>query len=193
MKKVNYLLIIVAVLISFLVLFVSLQSANKAKMLGGKEKLMASKFYVAKEILPDHVLYPLLMVVDRLRMEMADTERKISLSASYSDRRLFYSKRLLEKGNFSLAFTTLSKALKYTNQGLSESTLLIEKYSLSKNPEYQRLAFFVLENYDRASDFVINNRDQFSNEENVVLEPLYSESNYLAEKLRGLMDQSIQN
>ena len=117
MKKINYLFILFAILFSVLIIFISLQSANRNQMVS-KNKLMAGKFYVAKEILPDHSLYPLLMVIDRLRLELADSEKRIDLLVSNANRRLFYSKRLLEKDNQSLAFITLSKAIKYINQAL---------------------------------------------------------------------------
>lgn len=192
MKKINYLFIFFAVVFSGFILLVSLQSANKARMVGDS-KLMSSKFYVAKEILPDHSFYPLLMLVDRLRLELADEERRVYLLTAYAERRLFYSKKLLEKGNPALALTTLSKAVKYINQALEENTTLLEKAPLSKKEEYNVSAFFVLESLAKHEAFVLEHRDQFSNEEKVVLESLSLESASLSEKLRSLMNQSIQN
>lgn len=192
MKKVNYLFILFAVFFASLIIFVSLQSANKNQT-ATKNKLMAGKFYVAKEILPDHSLYPLLMVVDRLRLELADSEKRIDLLVSNANRRLFYSKKLLEKNSQDVAFTTLSKAIKYINQALEENIFLLEEASLNKKQQYQALAFFVLENFDKHVDFYATYQNQFSDEEKSFLDALFSQGFSLQQKLRGLISQSIQN
>lgn len=189
MKKVNYLFLLFAVFFSIIILFVSLNSASKSKLIG-HTNLVSGKFYVAKEILPDHSLYPLLMAIDRLRLELSDSEKKVYLLVSYGNRRLFYSKKLLEKNNQALAIVTLSKAIKYTNQALMENIILLEKSSLNKKQEDQTLAFFVLENYEKQATFIKDYKDQFSDEEKAVLDSLSLESFSLVEKLRGLLKQS---
>lgn len=156
-------------------------------------KLMSGKFYVAKEILPDHSLYPLLMIVDRLRLELADSDRRIDLLASNANRRLFYSRKLLEKNNQDLAFTTLSKALKYINQALEENIFLLEQASVNKEQEYQTTAFFILESFDKHVSFYSEHQAQFSDEEKSFLDALFAQGFILQQKLRGLMNQSIQN
>lgn len=188
MKKINYLFLFLAVIFSLFILFVSLQSANKNKMVNNPS-LVANKFYIAKEILPDHSIYPALMAVDRLRLELASPEKRTYLLMAYGNRRLFYSRRLLEQGNTELAFITLTKAFKYVNLSLSESIFLFEESSLNKKNEYQRQAFFILENLKAYDEFIISYRDQFSNEEKVGLETLSAENHYLAEKLRDLLHQ----
>lgn len=192
MKKINYLFILFAILFSVLIIFISLQSANRNQMVS-KNKLMAGKFYVAKEILPDHSLYPLLMVIDRLRLELADSEKRIDLLVSNANRRLFYSKRLLEKDNQSLAFITLSKAIKYINQALEENIFLLEQASLNKKQQRQIAAFFVLENFDKHVDFYENYQNRFSDEEKCFLDALFAQGFDFQQKLRSLINQSIQN
>ena len=192
MKKVNYLFILFAIFFSGLIILISLQSANKNQMVNNN-KLMSGKFYVAKEILPDHSLYPLFMIVDRLRLELADSEKRIDLLISNANRRLFYSKKLLEKDDQALAFTTLSKAIKYINQALEENIFLLEQASLNKKQEYQVTAFFVLENFDKHVVFYKEHQAQFSDEEKCFLDTLFAQGFILQQKLRGLMNQSIQN
>ncbi|MBU1033438.1 hypothetical protein KKI22_00615 [Patescibacteria group bacterium] len=192
MKKINYLFILFAVAFSVFILLISLQSANKARMTN-EGRLVSGKFYIAKEILPDHSLYPILMVVDRLRLELAGPERRVYLLSSYANRRLFYSKKLLEKNDQALALTTLSKAIKYINQALEENIGLIEKASPSKTEEYQKLAFFTLENFNQDTSFTVEYKSQFNDEGQAILDALSTEGLSLAEKLRSLMNQSIQN
>lgn len=192
MKKVNYLFILFAVFFASLIIFISLQSANENQT-ANRDKLMARKFYVAKEILPDHSLYPLLMVVDRLRLELADSERRIDLLASNANRRLFYSRRLLEKDNQSMAFTTLSKAVKYIDQAMEENVFLLEKATINKKAKYQALAFFVLESFDAHVTFYTTKQDEFNDDQKAFLDTLFAQGFVLQQRLYSLIDQSIQN
>jgi hypothetical protein len=188
MSKVNYLFLFLAASFALFILFVSLQSANKNRMTSNSS-LVSNKFYIAKEILPDHSLYPTLMLIDRLRLELASAEKRTYLLMNYGNRRLFYSRRLLEEGNSDLAFITLTKALKYANQALSEGIFLFEESSFNKRSDYQQQAFFILEKLPAYDDFVVLHRDQFSNDEKVMLETLAAENHYLAEKLRYFLNQ----
>lgn len=188
MKKINYLFLFLALGFSLFILFVSLQSANKSRMTDSPS-LVSNKFYIAKEILPDHSLYPVLMIADRLRLELASAEKRTYLLTAYGNRRLFYSRRLLEQGNTDLAFITLTKAFKYVNLSLSETIFLFEESNLMRKDEYQKQAFFLLENLKAYDDFIASYRDQFSNDEKVGLETLSAENHYLAEKLRELLHQ----
>lgn len=190
MKRIHYLFILFAVGFASLIIFVSLQSANKNKMISNG-KLMSGKFYIAKEILPDHSFYPFLMLVDRLRLELADAEKRIDLLVSNANRRLFYSKKLLEKNNQDLAFTTFSKAIKYINQALEENIFLLKKASLNKKQAYQATAFFVLENFDKQVSFYAEYQTQFSDEEKSFLDALFSQGFVLQDNLRSLINQSI--
>ena len=191
MQKANYLFLLFAVFFSIFILFVSLQSANQSRMINNTN-LVAGKFYVAREILPDHSFYPLLMTIDRIRLELAESEKRIYLLVAYGNRRLFYTKKLLDKSSQSLAFTTLSKSGKYLNQALEETAALLVTAPLSKRQDYQALAFFVLENFEDHRNFMFECRDRFSNEEKVLLEKLISENSHSAEKLHGLMEQANQ-
>ncbi len=69
--------------------------------------------YVHDEILPDHVLYPLIMASDRIELEMADEHEQLYVKIQYAERRLGYTKQLLERGNTELALSTLTKSQKY--------------------------------------------------------------------------------
>lgn len=190
MKKINYLFILFAAAFAVFILLISLQSANKARI-SNDERLVSGKFYIAKEILPDHSLYPALMVVDRLRLELADPEKRVYLLNSYATRRLFYSKKLLEKGDEALALATFSKAIKYINQALEESVGLLENASPSKTEEYQILAFYILESFDQDMSFIAEYKNQFDGEGQAILDSLFTEGSSLAEKLRRLMNQPI--
>jgi hypothetical protein len=106
---------------------------------------------------------------------------------SYGSRRLFYGSKLLDKGNQVLAFTTLSKALKYQNQALEENIVLLERKQNNKELEDQTLAFFVLENFDQQMLVIADCRAKFNDEEKIILESLVLQGVSLADKLQRLI------
>jgi hypothetical protein len=182
LKKLHYLLVPLSIIVAFLVLFISLQSAN-LRNLDANSNFKKRRFYLEKEILPDHSFYPILMIVDRLRLNLADQERQPYLEAAYANRRFFYATRLLEKGEVSLATTTYSKAQKYLLQSLSATIALLESADQFKLAQRQELAFFVLENSEIGMSLFYDNRDQLDAEGKVVLDPLEKEILVLQEKL----------
>ncbi len=64
-------------------------------------------------ILPDHPLYVLGMVSDRLDLWLASPEERFMLKLEYADVRLATSQALVERGRPGMAITTLTKAEKY--------------------------------------------------------------------------------
>lgn len=105
------------------ILGMSLVAANKATT-GDTTRLLGQKMYMGRTILPDHVLYPFVMIGDRIRLTTASNEEQILLSVEYADRRYRYAAELLHKNQEPLAFTTITKSQKYlfhaSNQLLSE-------------------------------------------------------------------------
>ena len=71
------------------------------------------EMYFKDEVLPDHALYPLLMVKDRVLLETAQPEDRIHLRIEYAQRRMHYTKKLIAKGKFVTALSTATKAQKY--------------------------------------------------------------------------------
>jgi hypothetical protein len=101
------------------IMLVSLLSANRVFSQGDDMELARRKFYFQTEVLPDHLLYPLFMAFDRLRLEITPDQEAVDLQLAYAWRRLEYTERLLADGYQSLSFSTLTKAYKYYNEALS--------------------------------------------------------------------------
>ncbi len=180
MQKFNYIFFILASLLAVAVLLISLQSANSQRSLGnGQSKLLVGKIYVAREILPDHTLYPVLMMIDRLRLELAAPEKRSSLMLAYGKRRLFYSARLLENGQRELSFITLSKAIKYYQQALTVSIGSFNERLLSYRLN-QELAFMVLEALPELQTFIVEHKNEYSDSERVLLDLLVEQTEILA-------------
>ena len=179
-KFLKYCLIVLAFLSSTFILLSSFNIASQSQI-ADAGNFKNRKFYVQKEILPDHSLYPLLMVIDRFRLEMADRERRIYLSVAYAKRRLFYATRLVEKGEMALALTTFTKSQRYLNQALLEVQALQTANSYDASAE--QLVFFVLEAVDNQQKVIADYLDDFSGVERSVLANLASETALLRSQL----------
>lgn len=102
------------------ILLTSLATASQVNSSGDKPET-GHELYFNKEILPDHMLYPILMAEDRLKLETATTNDRIFLEIQYSNSRLEMSKQLLKENKKDLAVSTLTKSLKYLEQAALES------------------------------------------------------------------------
>jgi len=80
------------------------------------------QLYFSQEVLPDHIAYPALMVMDKIKLSQADSKQKVYVQVQYAYRRLNHAHQLIEKGEEGLATTTITKAQKYLNHALVEGT-----------------------------------------------------------------------
>jgi hypothetical protein len=161
-------------IIAIVILLISLFSAAK---LGTDRDANASGrgFYWTKEILPDHVLYPFLMVIDRVALETThDPAQRIYMQVNYAHRRLISAQLLADKQKNSLALTTLTKAQKYLSQAAQDA--LTHQVSI---PE-RRMVIKAIENQDQLA---VQLAPHFTTYDQGVLNQLRSESKILAEKL----------
>lgn len=113
--KMRFFASLVALTSAIGILFISLSSASLSSVqsASGSFEQTRKQFYVSSDILPDHVAYPVLMGIDRVRLESATPIEQVYMKTAYANRRLESAKALLEKGETELAVTTLSKAEKY--------------------------------------------------------------------------------
>lgn len=96
----------------------------------------SSLIYFNREILPDNVLYPLLMAADQLTLTFANDERKLFLQMDYALKRLDTSYSLVNMGKTDLAFITLGKAHQYllqVNQKLLTHAVFVQYQYLGRN------------------------------------------------------------
>lgn len=79
-------------------------------------------------ILPDHFLYPIKMIRDRVLLFFTtDPLKKAELLLLLADKRLGAAKVLIEGGKEELGITTLTKAEKYLERAVSEAKIAREK------------------------------------------------------------------
>jgi hypothetical protein len=79
-------------------------------------RMTARELYWGEEILPDHLLYPGLMLMDRVQLQQAEPTEQMYMQVVYAGRRLVYAQELLKKGKPTIALSTLTKSQKYLLQ-----------------------------------------------------------------------------
>jgi len=91
-------------------------------------------FLVYPGILPDHFLYPIKMVRDRLQFWLTTNFlKKGDLLLKYADKRLGAGRALIEGNKVELGITTLTKAEKYLQQAVDQEKLARGKGENTKN------------------------------------------------------------
>lgn len=140
MKKMRLTLSAGALVFGLLVVFISLVSTNQVISYEGTQASQ-KKFYIGENILPDHIVYPLVAAADRLLLLTVSATEKIKLQLTYAQIRMDYAQALLLKGEPYLANIALTKSQKYV--GLATLQYL---ESEEKNSELQLLIAQQLEN-----------------------------------------------
>ncbi|MCB9813365.1 MAG: hypothetical protein H6772_03085 [Pseudomonadales bacterium] len=111
-KKTKLMMSGLALIIALFIFGVSLIMASQIRS-ENSLRVSERKFYVGKTILPDHVLYPILMVADRIILQSSFGNRKIYVQMRLADDRLYSSKVLINNDQEELALSTMTKAQKY--------------------------------------------------------------------------------
>lgn len=78
-------------------------------------------------ILPDHLLYPLKMIRDRIWLWLTTNPfKKAELLLKFADKRLMAAEALIEKDKVDLGITTLTKAEKYLERAINQERVAQE-------------------------------------------------------------------
>lgn len=113
MRHARFILSSVGLFFGFAILVVSLSAGNSQVLSSSPGVSTNKEFYFGETILPDHVAYPALMAVDRIKLELDSDSERVYTEIEYARRRFEYAQELLNKDNVPLALTTLTKAEKY--------------------------------------------------------------------------------
>lgn len=153
---------------------VSLLTAGSVESIEG-ERMSERILYMNDEILPDHVLYPLVMVSDRVELELADEHEQLYIKIQYAEQRLGYAKQLVERGNTELALSTLTKAQKYL-LAVGHSVLEHQLQGAIRTRTMDEIQFQAAEIRQLAP--------QFSDEQVAVIDALVAENAVLEKQLQ---------
>lgn len=164
-----------AVIAAICILLLSLASSVMGAH--SNTSLLSKSFYIDDVTLPDHISYPFLMMIDRVRLEVASDHEQVYLKTEYANRRLLYSVELLKRDNTSLAVSTLTKAQKYLlyAAGIVFSENMSDHYAVhvSKTIEYH------LKQIDR-----IFSNDVLNDQEKAVIDRLNEELRVILSQLQ---------
>lgn len=100
-------------LFGFGVLYTSIFSVNRAITLRVAEPLSTQRWYISGPVLPDHPLYPTLMIKDRVALHLTPAVDQPQRKLEYARRRFEAAVSLFHKGEIDLATSTLSKSQQY--------------------------------------------------------------------------------
>lgn len=102
-----------ALLVGVFIVGVSLTAVSP--VLSSDDSLEASsrELYWSQTVLPDNVIYPVIMLTDRAKLELASPEDRVTIQLEYSTRRLESARELLADGKNDLALETLIKSQYY--------------------------------------------------------------------------------
>jgi hypothetical protein len=173
MHRARFSLSIASLLIGASIVFVSLTAVSP--VISSETSASHRKFYVDDPNMPDHVAYPLIMVADRVALEVATPEERIELQLEYGLRRMEYARQMLEKGDSSLAITTLTKSQKYVIQAAQEAL------TTDASRELKEKVLKVLIRYCEETTAIA---DQFSDADRVAVNHLIDECEALQLRLR---------
>lgn len=109
--------VVVPILTGAFIVGISLVTASRVQS-KDTNRIATRRLYLGKEILPDNLLYPLLMASDRVHLELAPAEEKIQLQVVYAQRRIDAASQLTHRGEHELALSTFTKAQKYLLQAI---------------------------------------------------------------------------
>ncbi|MBP7740614.1 hypothetical protein KA089_00330 [Candidatus Woesebacteria bacterium] len=112
MTKASYITSGFALLFGLFIFGLSLIMTSQVKS-SSFPKFSEKKFYLGERILPDHVLYPALMVADSLILKSSFGNNRIYVKIRLSQDRLRSSQLLLAKNEEMLALSTMTKSQKY--------------------------------------------------------------------------------
>ncbi len=122
MKPLKVLISFLGLCIAILILAVSLVSSTPSVYSAGDQpKTNDKEFYLEGDILPDHVLYPVVMMADKVKLTTARPEERLTLLVTYANLRLDSAEKLLHKKDQPLALSTLTKSQKYLLRAAQET------------------------------------------------------------------------
>lgn len=112
-SRLHFLSTITLMMAGVVILVLSLMAANRLSVAGTLLPSSGLKLYFGREMLPDHLFYPALMLRDRIRLETASPTEQIALKQAYAEHRYDAAVKLLGSNQEQLAITTLTKSQKY--------------------------------------------------------------------------------
>ncbi len=123
------------------------------------------QLYLGEEVLPDHVLYPALMAMDRMYLDQAEGVEKLHVQIQYAFRRLDHAEKLVRDEQYGLANTTLTKAQKYLNHAMQAS---LEQQASKAELQYVYSSYQAFYERVEAGEYSSSTVDSLKNESHAI-------------------------
>lgn len=169
LKKLAFPFSILALTFGLMMFSTSLIMASQDNM-ALQKRSSEKKLYVGK-VLPDHVFYPILMVMDRAVLSLSFGESSIYNKLTLSKDRLKSAKLLLDKHEEELALSTITKSQKYVLSAAHE--VLENKNSSVTAREAVKEALLV------TKDNLPKLKEKFQEQDTTVIDKLVAETEIL--------------
>lgn len=128
MQKRKYLFAILAILFGVFIFTFSLVASSQQRENTDLDKVSRKQLYFGSKILPDHILYPALMAIDKCLLLISSGESEVFLRIRLAQDRMISANSLLDKGEERLSFSTVTKSQKYLLLA-SQEFLSLEQHS----------------------------------------------------------------
>jgi hypothetical protein len=126
--KIQNLLIVLGVFLWAASPVLGLTTKNQPTPLPTPTPAKVDYFLAYPGILPDHFLYPIKMVRDRIWLFLTtDPLRKAETLLLFADKRLGAGKALIDEGKEQLGISTLTKAEKYLERAIAQERIASQK------------------------------------------------------------------
>ncbi len=128
MQKQKLIFAVLSVLVGVFIFTSSLVASSQKQDNADSDRVSRKQLYFGKKILPDHIFYPALMVVDKSLLFITSGESEVFLRIRLAQDRMISANSLLDKNEEGLAFSTLTKSQKYLLLA-SQEFLVLESHS----------------------------------------------------------------
>ena len=131
------------------------------------------RFYVGREMKPDHVLFPVKAAVDQAKLATASPENQVSLSLHYAFKRLEYADYLVGQSEYELAVMSLFRG---HNRLMEAGVASLEL----ENDVLKADALLATTTYNQK---LLDIQQQFSEEYKTTFDQMFQENQALQQKL----------
>jgi len=177
----RFILSSLALFFGVLILAISFSTANSAMSSEGMNATSTKQFYMGQTILPDHVAYPALMAMDRVRLELDTPHERIFTQIEFAHRRFEYSKALMEKGNLTESLSTLTKSQKYLTHAAQDALKVKASDSVKQ---------YVLKTLSYYQDQLTRLKPGFGDAERPTIDDLIRDNQIISAELAGSLGAS---
>lgn len=174
MKNMKYLLAFSGLVFGSLIFSSSLIMASQGEV-SNSIRVSEKRFYISGPILPDNIIYPGLMIVDKAILSISLGDQIVYTKIEFADDRFRSAKLLLKRDQEELAFTTITKSQKY---------LITAAHHVFSDPEISdKVVSDLVLALQKNSKELLDCKKDFKHQDTTLIDELIEESDVLIGQL----------